>query len=783
MTGGHLVPLGDTGWSLWRSALLRSTGFPADGLERFSAPDCAAAAEALLDGEADAETFGKAFAEAVANSAAHVTALAADPLLQEAVTWQNPGAVAALDGLVRGGPGAPRNAKRRHREVVVARYWQRYCAKNETVGFFGPVAWVTLDPVAAPAVTIRPGQGLVRSRRVFLEHWAVAAWAERLAEDPAVRRWLAPSLLPQLSLQGRRVLRPARPPLEVSAAEAWLLARCDGRRPAVAVLAELLADPSVEVRREVDGELLLERLVERGVLAWDLNLPQVPEAEEALRTRLAAIGDAPVRGRALAGLARLGTARDRVAEAAGDPAALRDALGRLDEEFTTLTGRPARRRPGQAYAGRALCYEEAARDLEVVFGGPLLEALAAPLGILLRAARWLTGALAAAYGDAVRELYEELRTGGGEVRLSELWYLAQGPLFGAGERPVDAVAREFARRWAGLFGLEAAAGARALRFSAAELAGPVETAFPAERPGWAAGRLHSPDLQVCASSAEALARDEFLVVLSELHAAWPTFDCAVFTWAHPDRPALRRALAADLGPRVRPLYPADWPRYTGRLAHTLDGPDDRQLGFTAAPGGDPDRLLPITAVVVGEEDGALVARAPDGERWPLLEMFSALVSMHAVDGFKLVAAAPHTPRITVDRLVVARETWRTTVAGTGLAEVTGEAPRYLAGRRWRAELGLPERVFVKVGTETKPFYADLTSPLYVSSLCTILRSARAAGDDVPVLVSEMLPTPDQAWLPDAAGGRYFSELRVQALDPLESDSQRRYSAGAPGEGA
>nr|BFE87622.1 hypothetical protein GCM10020093_102230 [Planobispora longispora] len=38
--------------------------------------------------------------------------------------------------------------------------------------------------------------------------------------------------------------------------------------------------------------------------------------------------------------------------------------------------------------------------------------------------------------------------------LSDLWYLAQGMLFGAGPRPVDAIAEEFARRWSELFGLD-----------------------------------------------------------------------------------------------------------------------------------------------------------------------------------------------------------------------------------------------------------------------------------------------------------------------------------------
>jgi hypothetical protein len=82
-------------------------------------------------------------------------------------------------------------------------------------------------------------------------------------------------------------------------------------------------------------------------------------------------------------------------------------------------------------------------------------------------------------------------------------------------------------------------------------------------------------------------------------------------------------------------------------------------------------------------------------------------------------------------------------------------------------------VFVKIGTETKPFYVDFTSPVYSSSLCTMLRGGRrAGGDEVPVVVTEMLPTPDQAWLPDSAGRRYFSELRLHARDPFPAGEDR-----------
>ena len=49
--------------------------------------------------------------------------------------------------------------------------------------------------------------------------------------------------------------------------------------------------------------------------------------------------------------------------------------------------------------------------------------------------------------------------------------------------------------------------------------------------------------------------------------------------------------------------------------------------------------------------------------------------------------------------------------------------------------------------------------------CAMVRAARVdGGDGVSLTVSEMLPTPDQAWVPDGAGRRYFSELRLHIVD-------------------
>lgn len=757
--GRHSVPLPGTRWSVWRDVLIRSTGFPADGLALFAAPECAATADDFLDGATGETEFTQAMDTALADASRAAAKIAADPLFREAVTWQNPAAAVHLARLADGPavrPGKnPRleRKKRRGRENTLVRYWQRYCGKNDTAGFFGPVAWGTLDPEAADAVEARPGGGLVRSRRVDYEFWALEAYVAALLDDPDVARWLPAGVHPHLLADGDRVLRPGEGPRPLTAAEAEVVSRCDGTR----AVAEIASDPHLATA--------LDRLVDDGIVWRGVNMPYNPRAESVLRDTLNAIPEPKARERALAGLARLDRARASVAAAAGDADALAAALERLDTEFTAVTGAEPERRSGQMYAGRRLCYEDTVRDLDVTFGRPLLDALSGPFGsVLLPAARWLSATLADAYDAAFRDLYRDLLEPGADgVPMPVFWDAAQALLTGH-DRPVDAVAAEFARRWNALFGLDGAPGERRLAFTAADLDEPAARLFAAERPGWAGARIHSPDLCLGAAGAEAMAAGEFTLVLGEMHTAWPTLDCAVFADRHPDPGRLRAAAAEDIGPQFRPLYPTWWPHYTARIAPVL-GATDHQLAFAAAPGADPARALPLVALTVSEHAGPLEVTGPDGLRCPLREVFALLFGWLGAEAFKLAGAGPHHPRLTLDGLVVARETWRTTVGGTGIAPAHG-AREYLAARRLRRSLGMPERVFAKVGTEVKPVYVDFTGPRYVSSFATLLRAARASsGDDVPVVFTELLPDLDEAWLPDAKGRRYSCELRLQLCDP------------------
>jgi len=160
----HAIPLVRGEWSCWQDAQLRTAGFSVDGLALLSAPDCASAADELIAGRGGRDAYDQSFAEALGRNAAQIRHLASLPMLREAVMWQSRSALIALDRIVDAPEAAQRTARYRRRERMIARYWQRYCGKAETVGFFGPGCWVRIEPDEA-GVTAKPGAGLIRSRK------------------------------------------------------------------------------------------------------------------------------------------------------------------------------------------------------------------------------------------------------------------------------------------------------------------------------------------------------------------------------------------------------------------------------------------------------------------------------------------------------------------------------------------------------------------------------------------------------------------------------------------
>ncbi|MGM1058437.1 amino acid adenylation domain-containing protein [Saccharothrix sp. Mg75] len=687
-----------------------------------------------------------------------------DPKFREAVAWQNPRALrTAVDALHRalGGDRPPtRNVDYRRWEHTVVSYLQRYCAKNDTIGFFGPVGWARVEDDAPAALTARPGPRLVDSRTTYLENWAVQQLAEALTTD-AVRPWAVPRRMPFVDVVGDTVHVPMTGPVRLPPPDAAVLAACDGVTGAHAIAARL-------GRPERDVLDTLERLRRAKRIAWTLEVP--PEAlvpQDSLREQVAAIGDDAARATAEAALAEVERGRAEVAASVGDPDRLVDAITALQETFTGITGAAAVRRPGLFYAGRTVVHEECRRDLDVTLSPALLETLWSPLSLVLEAARWFTGAGAALYGKALREVYRErvAATGSDRVPLADFWLWANDTIFRLDERLVERLVRALQQRWARALG--GPAGGREVHHRADDVRDAVLAAFAAPRPGWRGAVQHSPDVLIAARDAQAVRDGDYRWVLGEVHPGVNTARSALFVSQHPDPEQLRTAMARDLGgPRVVLATTREEGGTPQRLADALVLPRDLKIVFGHdACGPGLAGAVPVGACEVVEVGGRLLARSRDGRvDHDLVELLNEQVMAQLVQHFRLLPAGGHTPRVSVDRLVVAREGWRLPAGRSAFAFAADEGTRFLRAQAWRREHGMPRFVFVKSPVEHKPFYVDLESRPSVELFAHAVRALDREKPGAPMGVGEMLPGPDQLWLTDAHGARHTAEFRVVAVD-------------------
>ena len=738
-------------------------------------PELAPALGALQQARAElAEAgaqFGLAFEAATRAISQSIAATVGDGSFREALIWQNRRAyhtgVAALRAAA---PGAARDSQQRQHEELVASYLQRYCVKNDTIGFFGPVGWATIGDGGA-ALLARPGPQLLRRRTVAFEQWAIDGLAAALAKTKVLRPWFAPRLLPFFDLRGTTLFRPGQRPLRVSPAQAALLAACTGERTAKALAADLGRAYPHELGGELAVYKLLDQLSSAGLINWTLEVPFAPRPDLALRELLARIENSRLRATALDALDELERRRAEVALAAGDADRLNAAMDALEASFQRITGGEATRKAGATYAARTLVYEDCQRDVDVELGAPLLEALGPPLGLLLDSARWITHQAAALYRAAFNTIYEDLarQAGSAEVELFHFWQQVQQRLHLTDQpRLRDDVKRMFQQRWAEVLNLPPETTEHEIAFSSAELAPRVAAAFAAPGPGWMGARYHSPDVMIAAASAEAIGRGEYQLVMGELHLGGNSLRATLFVEQHPAPEELIAAVERDLpAPQVAPIAPRNWPEMTLRTRSAFVSERDYQLAFSYdACGPSHPRRLPIGAFVVARGAQGLVIRTRDGSRqFDMVELFAEILTMEVADCFKILSPRSYTPRITIDRLIVSRACWQVAAADMAFVGEKRADARFLAVRRWARGLGLPRCVFVKVPIERKPFFLDFDSPILVNMFVRYVRRVREQADATArISLTEMCPTIEESWLADAEGAHYTSELRIAAVD-------------------
>jgi hypothetical protein len=751
------VPL-ERGWSLWPVVALRSAGMPFELLDRFAVPELL---EAPPGEDRDAR-LRRAATEAVA-------AAVRDDGVLEALVWQNPEIVDTWLGSyvarLAAGDGA-RLSNRAYREGLVARYVQRYCAKNESIGFFGPVAWARWAP--AEKGVLQSGDGGVRRRSVHLETWAIAALAESWARDDLLLPHLPVRLDPAHSVVDRVLRRPRRPPVECGPVTAAVLAAVDGKR----VWGDVVVAAAGATADEWCAELA--RLRAEGVLQVGFRVPHHHRPEALLRHQVEQVRDPQVRADLLERVDRIVSARDAVEGSRGaEP--VRAALGELAARFGAA-GCPEAAGSRRRLFGRTVAYLDCRRDTDVLIGGDLLDELRVPLGVLLDAARWLSNELAAGLADGIRERYHHLRQRRAEVTLSDLLFAVGDLLKPAGPVATEVLA-DFQLRWSELLPRRPVGE---IRLDTATVRPLADVLFPPAPVRWTAARQHSPDLMLSRT-----ADGRMRWVVGELHVGLNTLESRLFSTLSDDPDDLVARTEADLPHgRVVPLYPLTETATTSRTypPPSLDPPGHYRYWSYDSDAGHPSGTASVagTDILVHEHDGELVGR-PRGQRWaaPVREFFGEFLTATVVNLFQIRPRRSHLERVLLDDVVVCRESWSFPVTEVPVPPPGRRLPdrAHRTIREWAAALGMPRHVFVRTPSERKPVYVDFCSPLLVGNLVRAVRRELAepgtrwsrftggsGGGPPAVDIVEMLPGPDELWLTDAGGRRYTAEFRMVAVD-------------------
>jgi hypothetical protein len=274
---------------------------------------------------------------------------------------------------------------------------------------------------------------------------------------------------------------------------------------------------------------------------------------------------------------------------------------------------------------------------------------------------------------------------------------------------------------------------------------------------------------IAASGVDAIARGDFLAVLGEVHPFVVTVEQSLFVDEHPEPQRLRQLLRETF-PEGR-LYPALAPdeAFRGALFPLGGHPDDVIVELPA--GGRASVPRPRTSaaseIVLREEGDHLHLHETTGSsrRWNAAGLLALVPSISLFDPERR-----HSPRVTVDRLVLSREQWRIPVEELSFAFQGTSLARWLGLRRWARRTKIPRLTFYKMRSEPKPMYLDLDAPRYVDLFCKLLRAEDPAQS---ITLTEMLPSPEQCWLTDAKGKRYTSELRLVVRDRCPAaDAQR-----------
>ncbi len=632
----------------------------------------------------------------------------------------------------------PSDVRRIERQLVS--YFQRFCAKNDTASFFGPINYGDFFPPSANAL---PGPGChhIQQRRAFMAFWGVSALATAIAKDEHVQPYLCPRYNPICQLDRVNGQAWIGHNIQVTLTERQIrLLQIIDNNHTIQQIAQALKLPIEDILIEAN------KLASAHIISLHLEVPVTrPEALEWLLAWVHALPhDCPTRSRWSSIVEECKHLQDQFALASF--AEKRQILSQLERVVTNITGQMSQRGAGQFYADRLLIYEECLGGVSTLSLGPrCLAELQEQLFPVLNA-----------YANHACALHQVLQTQGAQtlIEMSPDGTGAMPLLLFLQHQKIDPVSS----------GTVECSWLQAIYAQIAERADEhiislESTQIPTIAPSIATSTplLTSPDIMLVASNEESLRSGDFQIVVAECHDTLMVWGWALYF--HPDKKAvhasaqqlLRRMgfekeLANILPSKRAKIIPFEYPGPTIEILASSEKPETERI--------------PIARVETGIIDGKPVLQALG---YAHLRLYNGELQSFHHNIFAIPRIIPchielpyHTPRIMLGKAVLQREQWRIARKTLLPGKYRGTSFELMRDfRRSARRLGIPRYLFLRVPGERKPIFIDRDSYFSLELLDYLL------PQEGEVLFQEMLPLPDQLWLRNEEG-MFCAELRLSA---------------------
>ncbi|GEM_PF-1862757 len=672
------------------------------------------------------------------------------PDIQEAIFLSNPDVYFSLQRYLAADPRLYTSAMRKFERRLIS-YIQRFCAKNETNSFFGPINYGELNPDQRKEIQITQSLPTLRERKAFPCQWMIETLARAIASERSIQPYLKPRRGTLCFIQdNQRLVFPATgQTILLEPEESVLFSHADGKRT-VADLAALLNEDWATTwqrlkRLEALKAIVLQILIPGNLsdpLAylqnWLLNLPSSSQTYNRWHFTLGAL--------------------QKLVDTFGNadlPQRI-ETLKQIERIFSAACGELPQRTKGAMYVDRTFLFEECLGNVEqCTIGGTLVHKLINDLQPILDI--WY------AYGQVqlqrdqhiAYQIWKRLYASGGGSRTG-VPFLAY--LQAAHRCQFQDSSLHSDRLDAFLCEIRNLVRSRSDGHVAClQSADFPSLPFPATQDHRA---YTSFDIMIAASSRSSLQAGDYQIVIGESHSQplLHVFPTAYFMSASA-KSLLNRALHESIAAtNVEPVAAQMMVIRKNKIFSDILS--DAQIELR--PFYPDTRAIPLASIRIREVEGTLQLWAEDRylRLYTPLKRWEGNFDPLAPFAFPYVQSPPiyiddHTPRIEINGIICQRERWSLSVDCLKQAKTRG-FDLFLNAWRWKERHGLPLEVFVQVPGEPKPIYIDFSNYFLVELLCHFAEQCEH------LVFTEMLPHSCQLWL-DEGKGHHSCEFRMFAL--------------------